>query len=321
MNQPTVNIPVTDPLRPQNEGETRMARMIRISAFVLVIAGGAAFGAILYSATQGDKNNSGNVPLIAADSDFREKPSEPGGMTIANQDSTVYNMLSGNTDQPGMERLLPPPEAPIDAPQAVVGDVNPPIPGTMPEPVRPDGKPALTAEEIRLIHQDRRQAMADTGDAASKAVNELQTAAQEPVGGLTSPTPSATIQFAEGTQLPAPAEPMVTPIEPEVAAAEAAAPELEKVAPAAGKAAPAAGANRFIQLGALKSKAAAESSWKKLQQAHPDQLGALTSSVKEAKVAGKGTLYRLRGGPVTESEAKSICDALKATKTDCIVTK
>jgi cell division septation protein DedD len=102
-----------------------------------------------------------DVPLILAeDSPTKQRPAEPGGITIPDQDKLVYGLIDP-TSQDGevVERLLPPPEEPVaiepvaPAPEAAtIGealDESADLAGVAPaagtEPVAvPDAEPAGT---------------------------------------------------------------------------------------------------------------------------------------------------------------------------------
>jgi hypothetical protein len=80
---------------------------------VLVMAGFAGGLWYAYRHLSGH-GATGDVPLIRADGrETKMRPEQPGGMAIPNMDKTIYN--SGK-DQPQVERLLPPPEAPMARP-------------------------------------------------------------------------------------------------------------------------------------------------------------------------------------------------------------
>lgn len=217
----TVLPPNVDPLRRSASTNSKMAmpRVIRLSAMALTLAGVAAFGVIVYSAYQGKPSTPDQVPLITADNaPLRVRPAQEGGMIVANRDSTVYTQMDSNRSQPGLERLIPPPESPLD----------PVAPDSLTEPRRPDGTPALTADEIRIMHQQRR-ALQQRGDAGEQAMQQLtQAAGNLPAGvaeGHTSTVTARTEQFvppaadapvAAAPQVMAPVE---TPVAPPVAAA------------------------------------------------------------------------------------------------------
>ncbi len=208
-----------DPLRRGASTNSKMAmpRIIRLSAMALALTGVAAFGVIVYSAYQGNTTTPDQVPLITADNaPLRERPAEEGGMIIANRDSTVYSQMDGTTAQPGLERLVPPPESPLD----------PIAPDSLTEPRRPDGTPALTADEIRLMHQQRR-AQQQRGDAGEQAMQQLSEAAGNLPAGVTEGHTSTVIARAEQLEPPAADAPVAAA--PEVIAA----PEAPVEAPVA----------------------------------------------------------------------------------------
>jgi len=85
---------------------------------------------------------SGEIPLIHADTDpIKVKPDDPGGMEIPNRDRFVFNPKGGMP----VERLLPPPEAPLPRPvPAANNTVAPPSaePVATPAPPTPVAAPA-----------------------------------------------------------------------------------------------------------------------------------------------------------------------------------
>lgn len=221
----TVLPPNVDPLRPGAPTNRRMGlpRMIRLSAMGLALAGVAALGVIVYSASQSGPTTPDQVPLITADNaPLRERPVEEGGMQIANRDSTIYSQLDGQGSQPGLERLVPPPEQPLD----------PVAPETLPEPRRPDGTPALTSEEIRILQQQRRLQQ-QRGDAGEQAMQQLAEAASNLPAGVAEGQTSTVVAGAERIEpppAPAPVASAPEAVETPQTVAEAA---IQPVAPVA----------------------------------------------------------------------------------------
>jgi cell division septation protein DedD len=77
-----------------------------------------------------------------------------------------------------------------------------------------------------------------------------------------------------------------------------------------------------IQLAALRSQEQARGFWNQLRGKYAQILTELDPNVVQADLGDKGVIYRLRAGPIgSEDEAKTICDALKAHKTDCLVVR
>ncbi|MFA7275696.1 MAG: SPOR domain-containing protein [Pseudobdellovibrionaceae bacterium] len=76
----------------------------------------------------------------------------------------------------------------------------------------------------------------------------------------------------------------------------------------------------YVQLAAVKSDADAKAKWKSLQSKYASLAG-LSLRVQKAEVAGKGTFYRVQGGPLSADDAKAVCVKIKAAKGDCLVAK
>lgn len=77
-----------------------------------------------------------------------------------------------------------------------------------------------------------------------------------------------------------------------------------------------------IQLGAFGSAAKADGVWQGLLDNHGDLLAVLVSDVIAVEVAGKGTFYRLRAGPLADTaDAADLCRELKNRGQDCLVVK
>jgi cell division septation protein DedD len=85
---------------------------------ILVVLVMALFAGGLWYAYDRARNRApGDVPLIRADiTATKTRPEQPGGMAVPDQDKLVYNQGRG---QPQVEKLLPPPEAPLPRPVAV----------------------------------------------------------------------------------------------------------------------------------------------------------------------------------------------------------
>lgn len=353
----TVLPPVVDPLRraPSTNSKMVLPRVIRLSAMGLALAGVAAFGVIVYSAYQ-DKPTPDQVPMITADnSPLRERPAYEGGMQVANRDSTVYSQLDGQGSQPGLERLMPPAEQPVDGPAAL----DPAAPGMLGEPRRPDGTPALTGDEIRMMHQQRR-ILQQRGDASEQAMQQLSEVATNLPQGAAQGQISTVIAQAERIEPPAAPAPVAAA--PQIVAAAPApapapAPTIEGLTASAtseeteqplaslsqaqvvaqrtsqppvvtpqeerqvAAIAPAAGAvsGRVVQLGAVRTEEAAKAEWTRLQAKYRRQLGSLQPQIERADLGARGIYWRIRGGSVTEAEGKSICEALKAAGQSCLV--
>jgi len=91
----------------------RIRRIIFI-VLALVVFGG---GAWIYMHFFGDSGAPAEIPTIQADGQVKQRPEHPGGIDIPHQDEQVFQQLDSKSSdkQPGIEHLLPPPEAPKES--------------------------------------------------------------------------------------------------------------------------------------------------------------------------------------------------------------
>jgi len=254
---------------------------------VLVLAGGGWAG-WMYVQDQDaeDMANAGAAPMILAPKfELKEKPSDPGGMKVPDRDKLVYDRMAGDQGTGGagqVERLLPPPETPIEPPKA------------MPKPLEP--KTVVEAAPVPAP--------------PPAAPSAAPSAAQPEVKAQPAPTPQ-----------PAPkpvAEPVKAKPGPAVAVAVAPAPAAPTAAKATGK----AGQGYMIQLSAVRNEANAKSEWSRLVKKHADVLGGLELVIQRADLGAKGVFYRVRGGWfANRNEAKAICDELAKRNVGCLLAK
>ncbi|HEY0526654.1 MAG TPA: SPOR domain-containing protein [Stellaceae bacterium] len=109
-------------------GGFRRVLLTALTVAVMALFGGGLWYAYKETAHRGP---SGEAPLLRADDRaLKVRPEQPGGMAIPNQDSFIYN--PEKVPQGQVERLLPPPEAPMARP------VAPPPP---PEPAQAAAEP------------------------------------------------------------------------------------------------------------------------------------------------------------------------------------
>jgi hypothetical protein len=128
-----------EPALPQSEARRRR---IKLGPLLLVLAGIGIFGAITWYAYEAGQRQAAvaSMPVIKGDgSPTRVRPDSPGGLNVPNQDALVLND-PGGTPNPGggaVEKLLPPPEAPLPRPAPAAGSVPPPI-------IAPPARPAAS---------------------------------------------------------------------------------------------------------------------------------------------------------------------------------
>jgi cell division septation protein DedD len=160
-------------------------RLMAVIATVLVMTVSA--GGLYLAQREGKLRTGGEAPLIQADQRaFKVRPEQPGGMTIPNQETMVYN--PGR--QAPAERLLPPPETPMARPVA---------PPTPPVPVAEEPAPAALAAEPRLVAPALPLEEGPTPAAPSVAA---------PAAAPVEPTVPAPVATAPAKPAPAAAAPM-----------------------------------------------------------------------------------------------------------------
>jgi len=265
-----------------------------------VTAAAATFGGVIWYAYQNARESSvsDNPPLVKADEGpVKVKPDQPGGADIPFQDSTVYDRLGQNNGKaPAVEKLLPPPETPVDRPQPV--QVLPP-PAVSPQ-ASPSQAPAPQAPAV--------------AGAPAPAVPGT------PAAAVLAP-PAASVQPAQAAAPPAPptAAAQADPIGALAAAAVGPKP-VPAVAPKPAVAPVSSGGWR-IQLSAVRTEGEVGPEWARLKHRYSDTLAVLTMSAAKAEVPGKGTFFRIQAGPLDQAGAKEACDRLKAQNVGCIVLK
>jgi cell division septation protein DedD len=255
-------------------------RLIAGGVLVLALAG------FWYWSSNGEGGNE-TVPVITADgSPEKVKPADEGGLEVPNQDVAILNGENSAAPAQG-ETVLPAPEQPA----------TPPAPPAEPAP-------AATSEAA--------PATADAGAAVpsvpAPAVDAIPSvpAPAEPSAATSEATPPAAPATSEAAPVPATEEPAQT------AAAEA--------APAAEPAPAATGGSARIQLAAVKSEAAAQKEWARIQKANPDLLGGLSLHVERFNKTASEVYYRIQAGPLADkAAAKQLCAKLKQKNQACLV--
>jgi len=156
------------------------------------------------------------------------------------------------------------------------------------------------------------------------------TAQVSPMDAAPKPTPAA--PAAKPTVVPATNQAVATaPPKPLVAekpktkpvenAAATAAPVTAAPLPASTPKPASATGSYVLQIGAYKSQADADASWKSFETKHPI-VGGYSEDVQKADLGDKGTWYRLRIGSFSDKAAASaFCDKLKADGGNCFLAK
>lgn len=289
-----------------------------LALLMMVFAGGLWMGYHLLS------RRAGEVPLIRADDQpIKTAPEKPGGMQVPGQNMYILNKEGQNDTH--VEQLLPPPEAPLPRPtpqNAAAGatptavtapsataqpnapapaqasaqpNPAPPAPANLPPPAQPNGP-----------------ANAPVTAAAPPAV----VVPPHPVVPPTPTPPPAQTAVAVPPHPVAPPLPAPAPRPPPVHAAPAH-PEVARLPPSK-----AGGGDYRIQVGAVRSVAAAQEEWNRLKRAQPDLLGSLHADAVRLDLGDRGIFYRIQVGPVADAAAGDrLCRELKRRNVGCLLVR
>ena len=268
-----------------------------------------------------------NVPIIrAAAEPAKIRPEDPGGAVAPHQDITSYRVAESSPAQATAAVVAPsPPEPrrediamgalPPARPQAAAPAASPAAapaddpakpaasaPPVEEAPVRSDVKTAPAADGERL-------AMVEPGGADVPVVDASAPAEAPPID----PAPNAS-DYAPPASPVAPRRPpdLKARMVAAVQAAERSADNLARRA---------AESPVQVQLAADPDESVVRGMWRRISQANQDILHDRELAV-QTTVSGGTKFYRLRVGPFGGvSEARAVCQALKARGQDCIVAR
>ena len=256
---------------------------------------------------------SGEIPVIQAQQQpDKVRPEEPGGLQVPHQDVQVLNPPSGDSADPQVERLLPPPETPEPLP----------IPNEGVAALETPAAPELTlppAAEIAPEVPASPSEAASESSAAAEAVSTPEPATTESAAApaASEPEPSSAQQAAEAMASEGTGSTEAAPAASE-APAEAATTQEAALPPATAP----AGEGIYIQLGSLGKRDGVSAEWARLQKAFPDFLGDMELAVQTVTLEGRGTFHRIQTGPFpNRGTAEEMCAFLKSSDQACIVIK
>ncbi|CAK0772397.1 putative SPOR domain-containing protein [Azospirillaceae bacterium] len=295
------------------------------------------------------------APLIQADrTPFKAKPTQPGGLEVPHQEILVYERLDPEFAPSVVERLLPPPEAPLPKPVAAP---NPPAqppqsstaasspstpvgPGpsqqqgqsssmassmastTMPTvsspPVLPIG---LSGSSIAVGALIGRQPALDVGNNNMTNNNMANNVVATPLAGAPGNSPPPNVLAPQAPPLVPPSRQNASPLTVAPPTARPPAPlsvSTNPPRPPATSTPPSGGGGSYrIQIASVKSEAEAQAEWKRLAHRYPDVLSSLSLSVARADLGDRGVYYRVQSGMLDETRAKNICQTLKTQNVGC----
>ncbi len=313
----------------------------RGKTIALAIAGIALLGGTAAVALNFLGGENGPPPIILADnSPAKEKPADPGGENVPNQDQAVYRSVEGRSngdiEQP---TLLESEETPIQVTNVDIADgggANALAPRTVRTvTVRPDGTIVGSTNAGTAPRSVRVTTLSDNRFEVGE-----NSAAANPIGPEATP-PVAASPASEPAPAPvvvAAAEPEVATPEPVVVASEPVAPapvvptpapkpvEVAKVEPTpepepAPAPTPAAASPYKVQISSQRSDAAARSSYDNLSRRYASVIGGKGVDYQRTDIPGKGIYYRVRIPAASRSEANTICSRLKSAGGSCFVTR
>lgn len=232
------------------------------------------------------------MTITATPTPVKVKPEEPGGMVIPDQDKLVYNRIRTDALPTKVEKLFPEPEKPV-LPRLVNIENN-----TPPESfVSVDAAPGVNP------------------------LSEMPPVVAPEVVDITPPE-----------VIPVPEVPPRSLAENTASKKEVIQIKVDEVAPAAKaplkKAVPAKKVTKVeagdwkVQVFSSSKKASVEKAWPNILAKNKALLSDMPYVITEAKIAGKGTFYRLHVGKFkTKDQAAAFCKKLKANKQDCVPAK
>lgn len=267
----------------------------------IALAAVSGFGGIVWYAYGRSSpqvtDNPALAPLIQADiRDYKHRPDNPGGAVVPNQDKLLLNQGVAPTEG-RVERILPPPEAPL------------------PKPVTPPPQMAATAPPPAPAPRVTVQSQTVPSGNQTVPVRQPQTvSAPMPLAPVASPTPGALAQPGVGAPPKAPSSPVDAPASTQAAATS------RQVAAASAPKAVANGAYR-IQLAAVKTAEQAEKEWQRIKGSNPEMANLHMTSTR-VDLGEKGVFYRVQAGPVADATAADrLCAGLKSKGQGCIVVR
>jgi hypothetical protein len=301
--------PLGDTYPRAQDNEARRKRNRRV-----VLIGAAAAIVVILGFWIGTRNH-GDVPVITADATPEKvKPADQGGLQVPNQNVQVLENMNGQPKTQGNETVLPPPEQPMapPAPSAQTDQSN----QNAASSANPAAAPTTGSEQnvqvpaVPTLNTDGTSAT----NSSTLAVPAVPTVPAVPNSNSSAMTSTAAVPAAPATTTASAATTTNTaPAAPAPAATTE--PAAKTMAPAATP-----GGKVRVQLAAVKSDAAARSTWIKLQKAHPSQLGNLSLIVEKVDKGAAGIFYRVQAGPLADkATAKTICSALSQQGQACII--
>ncbi len=309
------------------EPETRS--VLRFAPLFAVIAAVAGVGALAWfsykSGTTETVSSGDNIPLIKAEEgSIREKPLDPGGMEIPNQDKEIYDAVAGKTARSSSQ----------ETEEVAVVQEDEIIPVTETQAKNQDPQPKQEQETVAITQNTVTPTqsvtpspqVAEAPVAAQKTIENVQQKPSETKVEkiISSPQPKQEVAKIEAKTETKTA---VKKIESEVKPSA----EANNNKPSPSKldntsktsSASSTGDSKVrVQLAAFKTEKEALETWDKIFAKNKDILSNKTFTVKKADVPGKGVFYRLQVGSFNNrDEAGKFCSTLTVRNQACFIAR
>jgi len=328
--------------------ELQEGGVFRLMQIIIVLLAVAGFvGLAWYAYKSGETVDEKDVEIIKADkTPIKEAPANPGGMQIPNQDKTVYSLINnGKTDTPNVERILPPPENPIDRngeTETWVSDKakeKNPLDRNVEKISEAPNVPTPSESDKDIASVAAPQTAKGEQFNPDALKSEVTPEAKPPVGDVAiapipvpSPSPLPQVALVKPAPVaPVPVDPIATetpknveapvvlpPADPFSLVEQPVVKKVEKPK-ATPKTTPTDTGKIRIQLGAYKNQADAEKDWKKISKKYGSRLSGKSHYIVKIAIDGKGTFYRLQaGGFASKEAADKFCSGLSAAGQSCM---
>jgi hypothetical protein len=276
--------------------EIARMRSYRIRRFITCTVLAVALCGLVYEIVAWNTKPA-EIPTIETEGSLKQKPEQPGGLDVPNQDVLAYQQLDNSGNQPAQDHMLPPPEVPQPSP-----------------PANANAKPLPTAPTVTLPPVPKIE------DLNAPSVDAL------------APAPVMTQQSSSVTSPAQPVSPPPVPAKTAQAAPKAAAPpapakedmndDAVPAAPATPPAKSASGKKNYrVQLASFPDEDEATREMGRMQEKFSEQLGDAKLHLAKADLGARGIFYRVQSNPITSDEARDVCAALKKLKAGCIIVK
>ncbi len=320
-------------------------------AGIAVLGGLGVFGMSMFG------GGSDAPALVKADTDpMKVRPENPGGTTVPNQNSEVYQRVAGGAPDaaPAQETLITSVEEPVDVAARTAPAQEPAMlaPGIddgtdigadigqvkSEDRIEPESASSLAAEETAMVTPRRVRTMVVRPDGTMVPREEIEPAPAAEPAIAEQPLAAAPLQPAEaddGPTVDTPQTVAVVPtqrVEPQTPARPAApAPQPAAQRPAAPAPAPAAapvaaapaGATSewSMQVASQPTAEGAQSTYQDLARRYGSVLEGRGVNIVRADIEGRGTYYRVRIPASSRDEAIQLCTRYKAAGGSCFVSR